>query len=245
LLVDPALHGAALCGDEPLLLRQVAPVVVARDRAAGAAAAVMAGGEVIVMDDGMQNPSLRKDVVIAVVDGGFGVGNGYCLPAGPLRAPLAAQMDHASAVVIVGSGADEVARAADDARKPLWRARLEPRAEDVENLRGGRLFAFAGIGRPGKFFETLRSAGLDVVRTASFADHHAYSSKEADALLAEARQGGLIPVTTAKDVVRWPGPRGEIAVLSVAMRLEPGDERSLDALLSGRIRRPPSRPSGA
>ena len=128
--VEAAHHGAADIGDEPLLLARHAPTIVARDRVAGARAALSAGADVIVMDDGLQNPALAKRLTIAVVDAGVGVGNGLCLPAGPLRAPLNPQWALADAIVLVGDGAagDQVARAAHDHGKTVFRARLAPDA---------------------------------------------------------------------------------------------------------------------
>jgi tetraacyldisaccharide 4'-kinase len=228
--VDPARHSAADCGDEPLLLARIAPVVVAQDRIAGARLAAGLGADVIVMDDGLQNPSLAKDAVIAVVDGATGFGNGYCLPAGPLRAPLWRQWPHADAVLIVGEDATDVAGLAGG--RPVLRGRLAPAASDVAALAGRRLLAFAGIGRPSKFFDTLREAGLDVARTQAFADHHPYSVADADRLEALAAAEGLLPVTTEKDAVRW--PRRDVATVGVTLALDPGDADALAAVVSRR-----------
>jgi tetraacyldisaccharide 4'-kinase len=94
-------HRAADVGDEPLLLAATAPTIVARDRVRGAAAAVSAGANVIVMDDGFQNPSLAKDFSLVVLDGEYGIGNALVFPAGPLRAPLEAQLEHAGALLVL------------------------------------------------------------------------------------------------------------------------------------------------
>ena len=166
--VEAAHHGAADIGDEPLLLARHAPTIVARDRVAGARAALSAGADVIVMDDGLQNPALAKRLTIAVVDAGVGVGNGLCLPAGPLRAPLNPQWALADAIVLVGDGAagDQVARAAHDHGKTVFRARLAPDAAAAADLAGRKVLAFAGIGRPEKFFATLAEIGADIVARA-------------------------------------------------------------------------------
>ena len=204
LLVDPARHRALDVGDEPLLLAHVAPTIVARDRVKGAAAAIAAGASVIVMDDGFQNPSLVKDVSILVVDARRGVGNGRVFPAGPLRAPLARQLMRAHALVTVGKSdrAAAVTVAVRARNIPGFSARLEPDREFIAALGGGRLLAFAGIGDPEKFFATLRDAGVAVAATKSFADHHHYTSAEAQALCAHAERDGLILVTTEKDLAR-------------------------------------------
>ncbi|HEX8666703.1 MAG TPA: tetraacyldisaccharide 4'-kinase [Beijerinckiaceae bacterium] len=232
--VDPARHGPGDVGDEPLLLARTVPTVVARDRPAGARLCRAAGASAIVMDDGLQNPSLHKDFSVAVVDGEAGVGNGLCLPAGPLRAPLAAQWRHVDAVVLVGDGAagEAVAREAAARGKPVLRARLTPNPTAAAHLKGARVLAFAGIGRPQKFFATLEACGA-VVRTRAFPDHHPYSEEEIRALLDEARTEALLPVTTEKDLVRiaalGPGLAGAVAALPVTLVFQ--DEEPLRARL--------------
>jgi tetraacyldisaccharide 4'-kinase len=238
LVVDPARHGAGDCGDEPLLLARTAPVVIGADRLAGTRLAATLG-DVIVMDDGMQNPAVAKDAVIAVADGGAGLGNGFCLPAGPLRAPLARQLPHVSAMLVIGEGAagETVADSARRAGKPVIRGMLAPDPGTIARLAGRPLLAFAGIGRPEKFFETLRRAGLDVRTTRSFADHHAFTLAEARVLAADAATAGLTLVTTEKDAVRWPASAGPLETLPVSLAMQPDDEAALQALLSARIRR--------
>jgi tetraacyldisaccharide 4'-kinase len=236
-MVDPAAHSAADCGDEPLLLARSSPVVVARDRPAGAALAVARGADLIVMDDGLQNPSLRKDLRIAVVDGESGVGNGFCLPAGPLRAPLADQLPHIDAFLIIGGGGapgDAVTAAAEAAGKPVFRGKLAPDPAAVTALRGKRLLAFAGIGRPEKFFRSLQDAGLDLEDVVPFGDHYPFTQADVDALTEQAREDGLTLVTTEKDAMRWPGV---VATLPVTLEIE--DDGALTALLSARTRRAP------
>ncbi len=163
LRVDPATHNAADVGDEPLLLARIAPTVVARDRVAGAEIARSGGASVIVMDDGLQNPSLAKDFAIAVIDGRRGIGNGFVFPAGPLRAPLAAQFQRTDALLAVGeiSGASGVMQAARTRGVPVFTARLVPERTAVSQLSGRKALAFAGIGDPDKFFATLADAGID------------------------------------------------------------------------------------
>ena len=217
--VDRAAHGAADVGDEPLLLARIAPAIVARDRVAGAADARAAGAGVIVMDDGLQNPSLAKDLSIVVVDGRRGIGNGKVLPAGPLRAPLQAQLACAHALLVIGepSGAASVLSAAP--ALPLFHGRLEPNARTLELLQGRKVLAFAGIGDPEKFFMTLESAGVDVQARQAFPDHHRYSRLEAADLIARAEREGLVLVTTEKDQARLAGADDLRALAGVARAL--------------------------
>ncbi|MHB2167016.1 tetraacyldisaccharide 4'-kinase [Alsobacter sp. R-9] len=224
LLVDPSRHRADLCGDEPLLLAAAAPTVVSPDRVAGARLAARLG-DVIVMDDGLQNPSLAKDLSIAVVDAPRGIGNGRCIPAGPLRAPIATQWRHVDAVLVVGQGAagDEVAALATGAGIPVLRAALVPDDAAAARLRGRRVLAFAGIGHPARFFDTLRACGADVVEALEFADHYAFAQGEATALVARSEAAGLLAVTTKKDLARLdPDERaalvGRLHVLPVTLR---------------------------
>lgn len=200
--VDPRQDTARTTGDEPLLLASVAPTVVARDRAAGARLIETLEADVIVMDDGLQNPTLEKQLAIAVVDAGAGLGNGLVIPAGPLRAPLAAQIARVQAIVRVGV-AGEGARPLEIAgwKRPIHAAWLEP-VGDTGWLAGRPVVAFAGIGRPEKFFATLKQLGADLVATHAFADHHAFTVAEAQALLDDAHVRGAMLVTTEKDHVR-------------------------------------------
>jgi tetraacyldisaccharide 4'-kinase len=194
-------HTANDVGDEPLLLWRVAPTVVSRDRVAGARHAIAAGATVIVMDDGFQNPALAKDLSILVIDGARGIGNGHVIPAGPLRAPLALQLERAHAVLIVGEGDGAMPAT----KLPTFRARLQPDSAAIASLKGRRVLAFAGIGDPQKFFATLAAAGINAQIQRGFADHHRYRADEATALLAEAERRDLALVTTEKDLARMQG----------------------------------------
>jgi tetraacyldisaccharide 4'-kinase len=225
--VDPLLHTAADVGDEPLLLARIAPAWVSRDRAAGAAAAVAAGAAVIVMDDGFQNPGLEKDLSLLVADGGYGFGNGRVIPAGPLREPLAAGLARADAVALIGTDQRGVAEILPPSL-PLLRAALAPLAA---TLAGRRVFAFAGIARPEKFFATLQSMGCILAGQRVFPDHHPYAEAEVAALIEEAQHADAVPVTTEKDAVRLaPSLRAGIETLPVAIRWR--DEAAVDRLMS-------------
>ena len=217
--VDPARHDAGTVGDEPLLLARAAPTIVARERVAGARMARAAGATVIVMDDGFQNPALAKDLSILVIDAHRGIGNGRVFPAGPVRAPLEAQLDRAHALMVIGNGGAAAAPVAAAQRRniPIFTARLVPDPTDVAALAGKPLLAFAGIGDADKFFATLEAAGAAVRSRRAFADHHRYTEADAAALLAQAHAGGLLPVTTEKDMVRLIGGP-ETAALARATR---------------------------
>ena len=223
--VDPTSHGAADVGDEPLLLARHAPTIVSRDRPAGASLCLSLGADVIVMDDGLQNPTLAKDLAWAVIDGGAGIGNGRPFPAGPLRAPLEGQWSHVAGLILVGDGAPGVAMALAAERRglPVHRARLVP---DPVGLTGRRCLAFAGIGRPEKFFATLRGTGAVIAAARPFPDHHPYREAELAALAAEADRLGAELVTTEKDAVRLPG--AFVARVHVQpVRLVPDDPEAL------------------
>jgi tetraacyldisaccharide 4'-kinase len=222
LRVDPARHRAADVGDEPLLLARSAPVIVARDRVAGAEAARAAGADIVIMDDGFQNPSLKKNLSIVVVDGRRGVGNGSVFPAGPLRAPLDAQLGYAQAVLVMGEPAEaRPVLAHAFARKiPLFHGSLEPDRQVLAEIQRRPVLAFAGIGDPDKFFATLSVAGVDVKVRMPFSDHHRFSRSEALALAERARRDGLLPVTTEKDMARLMGD-ADAAELAAAARALP------------------------
>jgi tetraacyldisaccharide 4'-kinase len=202
--VDLATHSAAAVGDEPLLLARLAPTIVARDRLAGAKAARRGGATVIVMDDGFQNPALAKELAIVLVDGRRGIGNGRTIPAGPLRAPLEAQIARAHALVVVGP---HIAAAALAHRHDvtIFHGRLEPDPRTVAALGGHKVLAFAGIADPEKFFATLAEAGIVVAERAGFPDHHRYTAAEAQALIARADAANLVLLTTEKDLARLAG----------------------------------------
>lgn len=221
--VDLQSHRASDVGDEPLLLARQAPTIVSRDRAAGAVFAQAAGATVIVMDDGLQNPSLHKTISIAVVDARRGLGNGYVFPAGPLRAPISTQLRAIQGILVVGTdtGTEPVSELARDRGVPVWHARLEPAADAVKAIAGRKALAFAGIGDPKKFFATLVSAGIEAPIAQSYPDHHAYTDDEAASILAQCAAENLVPVTTEKDLARLTGTDGARGQLAAAARAIP------------------------
>ncbi|HYE00391.1 MAG TPA: tetraacyldisaccharide 4'-kinase [Alphaproteobacteria bacterium] len=233
LRVDPVVHDAAAVGDEPLLLAEMAPAWVARDRAAGARAAAAAGAGMLVLDDGFQNPALAKDLSLLVVDGGYGIGNGRVMPAGPLREPMAEGLARADAVVLIGEDERGLAPALGGAG-PLLRARLMPEPGMAAWLKDRRVVAFAGIGRPEKFFATLRGLGAVAVSETAFPDHHPYRPEEVMTLVERAAALGAAPVTTRKDLVRLPREaQAMVHALPVAVAWE--EPARLDRLLRDRF----------
>jgi tetraacyldisaccharide 4'-kinase len=220
LRVDPDRHAAAEVGDEPLLLARRAPTVVSRDRPAGADLCRKLGADVVVMDDGLQNPALAKDLSLVVVDAAAGIGNGLPFPAGPLRTGLTNQWPHIAGLILVGDGApgEAVAYSAEGRGLPVHRGRLVPEADD---LSGRRCLAFAGIGRPDKFFATLAETGAVIAGSRSFPDHHPYRTGDLAALAAAALGLGADLVTTEKDAVRLPAAfAAQVRVLPVRLVLD-------------------------
>jgi tetraacyldisaccharide 4'-kinase len=203
-VVDPVRHTSAEVGDEPLMLARTVAVVVARDRADGVALARSQGASVILMDDGFQNPAVAKDASLIVIDSHRGLGNGRVFPAGPLRAPLAPQIELTDALVVVGDGpaAQTVIAAIAGQGKPALRAHLAPDQSSVAALGGKRVLAFAGIGDPDRFFRTLRASRIEVIKERAFPDHHPFSKNEIETLIAEAGREALTLVTTEKDLAR-------------------------------------------
>jgi tetraacyldisaccharide 4'-kinase len=219
--VDSTRHTARDVGDEPLLMARHAPVIVAGDRAAGARLAVELGANVLILDDSLQNPHLVKDLSLALIDGTFGLGNGHVVPAGPLRAPVAAMLPYVDALLLVGedrAGMTEAFRGT----KPMIGAVLRPMSGI--DLKGKRVLAFCGIALPEKFEATLRGLGAEIVTRRDFADHHVFSENEAADILALAARLDALPVTTEKDHVRLTGgtSREKLAAAAwvVPIRLE-------------------------
>lgn len=220
--VDPARHQAADVGDEPLLIARQAETWIAKDRVAGARAAADNGAELILLDDGFQNPTLHKDLSVIVVDGGFGFGNGCVLPAGPLRETLPGALRRADLILLMGRDTAGVASSLPD-NAPIAGALLRPLAEGFPHA-GDRYLAFAGIGMPEKFFATAEELGLNVVAKRSFPDHFMYSRQDLDQLFAAAASSQAKLITTAKDHIRLPAElAGRISVLDVIVEFERPD----------------------
>jgi tetraacyldisaccharide 4'-kinase len=234
-LVELTRHKARDVGDEPLLLAGICPVWVGGDRVPGAQRAIEAGADCLLMDDGFQNPGLVKTLSLLVVDGGAGIGNGHVLPAGPLREPLDDALARSTAVLVTGADVTGVLSDLHAYGKPVFQAAFVQSAE-VAALRGRPCFAFAGLGRPEKFFDTLRAAGVEMVGTRAFPDHHPYTARDLVRLEAEARAHAAVLVTTPKDHVRLP-PAFQPRVMSIGVDLiwrdEADPEWILDRLFEG------------
>lgn len=236
MLVDSKKHSSTDVGDEPLLLAMHGKTVISADRYAGASMLVAEGCELIIMDDGFQNPAMAKDFSLVVVDAKRGVGNGFSIPAGPMRAPLGAQLVHADAVLVIGDAkaGDQMIRQVARRGKLLHTARIVPK--QVKDWKDKACLAYAGIADPEKLFISLENAGATVKVRRSFPDHHVYTDEEAADLIHEAQNRKLQLVTTSKDMVRLYGlgkPQEKLAsktaVLDVTMEFD--DPRTTDLVL--------------
>lgn len=219
--VDTVIHNAPETGDEALLLARAAPTWVAHDRVSGARAAINQGADTLILDDGFQNPALKKDFALVVIDGATGLGNGRVIPAGPLREPMRTGLARADAVIIMGRDEKNIANDVRDCAPdlPVFTAHLRP-CPDTSRLAGKSVFGFAGIGRPEKFRDTLIEIGCRVAGFRAFADHHVFSAQEIAQLRAAADEAKAQLVTTAKDAARLGSDAQGIEVVEIVAELE-------------------------
>ncbi|GAB5508834.1 MAG: tetraacyldisaccharide 4'-kinase [Hyphomicrobiales bacterium] len=245
LQVDASGHTAEQVGDEPLLLARHGETFIGPNRLTSVIAAAERGAHCAIFDDGFQNPSVTKNLSLLVVDAGAGIGNGFCHPSGPLRAPLGMQMDMADAIIVVGSTSQEASgpqpavRMAARRGKPILSAMLELDLPD--HVQDRPLLAFCGIGRPQKFFDGLEDADLDVVHTVPFPDHHPFTTEDADMLIKEAQARNALLVTTEKDMARLSRASGVLADLAsvttpIPARLVFEDPKYLRSILEQAVR---------
>ena len=228
LRVDPAIHTLGEVGDEPLMLSPIAPIWVAKDKVAGATAAIAAGATVLILDDGLQNPSLHKDINFLVVDASRALGNEQVMPAGPLREPVEDALSKTTAIIWIGSGHDAL-RNQLAKQKPLLLCAATTVATKGD-INGKRLLAFCGLGNAQKFYDGLAAQGATIIKTANFPDHYVWSTFEIRGLLDEANALNAILVTTAKDAVRIPQSlREDIIICDVELQF--ADVAALQAQL--------------
>jgi len=231
--VDPTIHSSVDVGDEPLLLAAHGTVYVSRDRVAGARLAKRDGVQLLIMDDGFQNPSLNKDLSFLVVDAQSGFGNGRIIPAGPLRERPVDGFSRADAIILMGDETPSTALIDQLTATglPILHAHLEPSA-DAHQLRDRTIVAFAGIGRPQKFFTMLNKLGADVITRFSFPDHHRYDQNDIMQLAEMAAAAEATLVTTTKDFARLPIEARQLVEI-VEVQVAWTEPDLLDDLLAG------------
>lgn len=220
--VERDKHTAAEVGDEALLLAVVAPCYVSPMRLLAAQRAAADGATHIIFDDGLQNPTVAYDSALLVLDGDYGLGNGRIMPAGPLREPLADAAARCQCVIIISHDRHNLA-AELPPNLPLLAATLLPDSGGLDKSQ--RYLAFAGIGRPEKFFDTCRTCGLDLAATIAFPDHHPYTATELVNLAQKSIERQAQLITTAKDAVRLsPAWQERVKVLPITLELENEDK---------------------
>jgi len=231
-VVDVTRHGADEIGDEALLLARVAPTIVGADRLASADLAQRLGATVVILDDGFHSRRVAPDLTLIAIDSYYGAGNRRCIPAGPLRAPLDAQLAAADMLVVIGDGergGDIAARA----NKPILAARLAPDANAADAMQGARVVAFAGIARPEKFFNLLEASGAEVAARVSFGDHRRFTQRDYATLSKLRQELGARLVTTEKDAARIGGQLATLGVDTLPVTLVFDDAVILDEALRG------------
>lgn len=233
-LVDPTAQTACETGDEPLLLARHAPVIVSKNRKNGALFARKYGLDLLIMDDGLQNPTLHKDIRLIVIDGDSGFGNGLTLPAGPLREPLRTGLAKADAFILIGEDRRNV-KALLPKNIPLFEASLEIAAQDILK-RQTPYVAFCGLGRPEKFRKTLERANINIVSWHAFPDHYVFTARDLASLADEAKKCGARLITTEKDAVRIPADIGQELPLDILpVRLVWQNEEALRIFLKQKL----------
>ena len=205
-LVDPNIHSALDAGDEPLLISKTSKVWITKNKRAGILAAYRAGANIVVLDDGFQNPSISKDLSILVIDTDFNFGNGHIFPMGPLRESLKFASKRADFILCLGNTGSRK-KFLKNIKVPediyLTEGQLTPK-NCPPALKNKKLIAFCGIARPEKFFFSLKDLGLMVIEKISFPDHFMYSEKDLRKLLKTARKRNALLVTTEKDLIKIP-----------------------------------------
>jgi tetraacyldisaccharide 4'-kinase len=223
--VSPTMHTAYDVGDEALMQAQYGPVIIARDRYEGAVLAEQSGYDLIIMDDGFQNPKLHKDLSLVIVDGGFGFCNGKVFPAGPLREPIATGLRHARGVIVINRTEGIDLSAIGSSRQFDAKIVLSKKGKESDSK---KVVAFAGIARPEKFFETLEANGYHLHAHHAFPDHHTYKRSELERIVSQADKVGINAITTEKDWIRlsdqW---KSKISYLKIEIDLGQPFKRTL------------------
>ncbi len=230
--VDTGFHTSSDVGDEPLMMANSISVCVSRNRPKGAAfISTEKHLDCIVMDDGLQNPTLEKNLKIAVFDGKIGIGNGLLLPAGPMREKLNEGITNIDLVIF--NGEDETGLSSKiPSHIPIISGELRPDDEVIDQMKGRRVYGFAGIGNPSRFFKTLQHIGAEITGEAHFADHHPYTDNDLAQLYEEANQSGSELVTTQKDWMRLPAEwRERVLTVPVRIHFSPADTIKIVSLL--------------
>ena len=201
-VVDRRAHAALDVGDEALLLNEMAPTIVSSNRAKGAKLAEKWGAHAIIMDDGFQNPTLKKDFSFIVIDGKKGFGNGRVLPAGPLREPVLEGLKRANAIILAGEDTWGVRfyLKRNNIDLPVLTGHFQLDETVVSLFQGKKVFAFAGLGNPQKFYQSLTDSGIQVQGTEDFPDHYHYTRFDIEYLRKKAKNLPLL--TTEKDGVK-------------------------------------------
>lgn len=197
-MVNNKIHTPNQVGDEPLLLSEVAPVFINPNRAEAAELAIKHNADCLIMDDGFQNPTLHKDISFLVFNGSFGIGNGFAIPAGPLRESFSNGIKRAHAIIIIGEDKTNIA---DKTDLPIFYADI---IEEKPIIKNKNAYAFAGIGYPEKLYQSLKNCGINVVHTKDFPDHHFYTNEELQEIINTAHKENLEIFTTSKDFVKIP-----------------------------------------
>ena len=229
IIVDKNTHSPKEVGDEPLLLAEYAPVVINPNRYQAAQKAIKNGAEIIIMDDGFQNPKLKKDLSFIVIDGEFGIGNGFSIPAGPLRESIKSGTKRADALIILGRDKQSIAK---KTKLPVFYGSIVPQKPDTKNK---NIIAFAGIGRPQKLYNSLKELGFNLLDTIDFPDHHQYSESELNSIIEKALKNNADIFTTSKDMVKIPQHlQKHFKVLNIEIKWQ--DEKSLTDFILTKVK---------
>lgn len=223
-------------GDEALLLNNIGPTIVSRDRSLGAKFIEnnKYNYDVILMDDGLQNYQLEKNIKFLLVDKNLKFGNKLCVPAGPLREPINQRLKEIDSIILTGNNTDQdigLRKISDNIS--VFNSSIK--IMQSSNIKGNKFLAFCGLGNPDKFYETLEKGGYKVFLTKSFPDHHQYTEEEINHLILKAKNKNLTLITTAKDYVKIIDKKNEIQVLSIESSFNAKDELRFKAFLKEKL----------